>query len=565
MTDVRPARILIVEDEAVVALDIEERLRRQGYDVVGIADSADDAVAAAATLRPDLVLMDVQLRDGVDGVTAAERLRDELEVAVVFLTAFADDATLTRAKRVSPHGYILKPFDERDLRTTIEIALHRDGIERARRQSHEDVTAILDALRAGVLLVDAAGEVGFANAVARRMLGADGEELRGAPWATALGVAHDERLRIDVELHRPRPERAKVGVRLAARDGRALDVEIEAEDDPRDPAGRILFLYDVTEMAALRRLAQGDAGFHAIVGRGAAIQRVVQLIREVARVDATVLVLGETGTGKELVARAIHRESGRRDGPFVAVNCAGLSEELASSQLFGHRRGAFTGAVSDTPGVFEAANGGTLFLDEIGDLPARVQTVLLRVVEERAVTRLGDTRPRAVDVRIVAATSRDLGREAAEGRFRSDLLYRIRIGRITLPPLRERREDLWLLVQHALVEQRALTGRPVEGVGDEAMRALVAHEWPGNVRELQNALAFAVIHCRGRMIGLDDLPPEILDALRPPAAAPDLPADERARILEALARTGGERKAAAALLGIGRATLYRKLAQYGLG
>jgi DNA-binding NtrC family response regulator len=294
------------------------------------------------------------------------------------------------------------------------------------------------------------------------------------------------------------------------------------------------------------------------------MQDVVRLIRDVARGEATVLVLGETGTGKELVARAIHREGARRDGPFIAVNCAGLSEELAASQLFGHRRGAFTGAVSDSAGVFEAAHGGTLFLDEIGDLSLRVQTTLLRVLEERQLTRLGETQLRDVDVRIVVATNRDLIRDVAAGRFRADLLYRIRVGRIVLPPLRERREDLWFLVQHVLREHRAVTGRAVEAVSDEAMRALLAYDWPGNVRELKNAIGYAVIHCRGSAIELEDLPPEVLDRPLPAMPAGDLPIGERDRIIAALRHTGGERKAAAALLGIGRATLYRKLTQYGL-
>ena len=221
--------------------------------------------------------------------------------------------------------------------------------------------------------------------------------------------------------------------------------------------------------------------------------------------------------------------------------------------------------MSDTAGVFEAAHGGTLFLDEIGDLPPRVQTTLLRVLEERRLTRVGETQPRDVDVRIVAATNRDLAEDVAAGRFRADLLYRIRVGRIHLPPLRERREDLSLLVRHVLREQRAITGRAVEAVSDEAMQALLAYDWPGNVRELKNAIGYAVIHCRGTAIELEDLPPEVLERPLPAAAAPDLPADERERIVAALARTGGERKAAAALLGVGRATLYRKLTQYGLG
>jgi DNA-binding NtrC family response regulator len=557
----------MVEDEAVVALDLEERLCRLGYNVVASADSYDTALEQARLARPDLVLMDVSLRDGPDGIEAAERLRAELSLPVVFLTAFADERTLERAKRVSPHGYIVKPFDERDLRATIEIALHRDGLERALRRSHDDLLAILDVQRTGLVLVDPGGQVLFANAAACRILDAEAHALVDQSWPVALRLGADARRRVEALVRAPREERRKVAVALDPQvtGAAAVEVEIEIEDDPRAPDRKIFFLIDVSEVQRLRKLLSEHATFHDLVGRHEAMQRVVRLVRQVAPADVTVLIQGETGTGKELVARAIHRESARRDGPFVAVNCAGLSEELAASQLFGHRRGAFTGAVSDAAGMFEAARGGTLFLDEIGDLAPRVQTTLLRVLEERAVMRVGETRLRPVDARIVAATNRDLTRDAAAGRFRSDLLYRLRVGRIQLPPLRERLDDLDLLVRHALVEQRAVTGREVDAVSEEAMRAMLAYDWPGNVRELKHALGYAVLHAPGNTIELEDLPPEILEHATPVPSSSDLPADERERIVEALARAHGERKAAAALLGVSRATLYRRMAQFGIG
>ncbi len=562
MTDSQPARLLVVEDQAVVALDIEDRLRRLGYDVVATVASPSAALAQAAALRPDLVLMDIQLgRDETDGIATAKRLRSEFAIAVVFLTAFGDTATIDRAKAASPHGYVFKPFDERDLRTAIEIALHRDRLDRILRRSREDLLAILDSQRIGILLVDGAGQVRFANTAARAML-SGGESIADRAWSEALELSEDDRRRVEELLRRPPSERTKVAARLLGDDARERNVEIEIQDDPRDAAGRIFFLYDVSELHDLREIVAEQGKFHDIVGDSEPIRRVVRLVREVAQVDVIVLVQGETGTGKELVAKAIHRESARRDGPFVALNCAGLSEELAASQLFGHRRGSFTGAVSDSPGMFEAAHGGTLLLDEIGDLPLRIQTTLLRALEERRITRLGETKPREVDVRIIAATNRDLAQDVDDGLFRADLLYRIRVGRIQLPPLREHREDLWFLVQHLLREFRAITGRAVEGVSDEVLRALLAYDWPGNIRELKNALGYAVIHCRGTSIEIEDLPPEVLERASPMRL--QLPEDERERIVAALHHTGGERKAAAALLGIGRATLYRKLTQYGI-
>ena len=564
MDPAKSARILVVEDEAVVALDVEDRLRRLGHQVVGTADSSASALAQAAEVRPDLVLMDIALRDGGDGIAAAERLRAELAVPVVFVTAFADAETIERAKRVSPHGYIVKPFDERDLRATIEIALYRDGLDRALRRSHDDLLAVLDVQRTGNVLVDAAGRIVFANAAAGRILGTDPRTLLDVPWPEGLRLSGDARRSVEALLRVAPPRRQKVVARLPSRGAGDSVVEIEIEDDPRAPERKIFFLADVSELHGLRRLLDEKGRFHDIVGRSVEIQRVVRLVQQVAPTDVTVLIEGETGTGKELVARAIHHESARRKGPFVAVNCAGLSEELAASQLFGHRRGAFTGAVADSIGMFEAARSGTLFLDEIGDLPTRIQTTLLRVLEERTVMRIGETQPRPVDVRIVVAANRDLATEVEAGRFRADLLYRIRVGRIHLPPLRERRVDLPLLVRHILSEQRAITGRHVDAVNDEAMQALLAYEWPGNVRELKNTLGYAVIHCAGTAIELEDLPPEVLERATPVIPPADLPGDERERIVAALARAGGERKAAAALLGVSRATLYRRMAHYGI-
>ncbi|WP_251980689.1 sigma 54-interacting transcriptional regulator, partial [Salinibacter ruber] len=246
--------------------------------------------------------------------------------------------------------------------------------------------------------------------------------------------------------------------------------------------------------------------------------------------------------------------------PFVTVNCAALNPDLAGSRLFGHRAGAFTGATEDREGYFEAADGGTLFLDEIGDVPLDVQRQLLRVLEEEAVTRLGETEARPVDVRIVAATHRSLDEEVAADRFRQDLLYRIRIARVALPPLRERRSDLPLLVRTFLREIRARTGADADRVGDEALRRLLNYDWPGNVRELKNALEAALIRASGDVLRADDLPPEIREASASASSAPE----EAERIRAALEQTDGNRTEAAELLGISRATLYRRLDEYNI-
>ena len=305
-----------------------------------------------------------------------------------------------------------------------------------------------------------------------------------------------------------------------------------------------------------------------IIGRSGAIRSVLEVVERVAPTDATVLITGETGTGKELVARAIHERSERAEGPFVAVNCAALAEGLLESELFGHERGAFTGAVRQRKGHFQAAEGGTLLLDEIGDVSPALQHRLLRVLQERELTPVGSVRPVSVDVRVVAATNKDLRAEMEAGRFRDDLYYRLNVVRIELPPLRARREDIPLLVEACL----SRLGRPShEGCSPMAMRILQAHAWPGNVRELFAALESAHIRAGDRRIEAQHLPAQVRGEAGDGATeeteryrCEQPPDDERAAIVDALARTGGTRTAAAEQLGMSRTTLWRKMKEYGI-
>ncbi len=311
------------------------------------------------------------------------------------------------------------------------------------------------------------------------------------------------------------------------------------------------------------------SSFAGIIGRADVMREVFDAIRRVAPTDTTVLVTGETGTGKELVARALHSQSDRRNAGFLAINCAAFAEGLLESELFGHVRGAFTGAVSDKSGLFEAASGGTLFLDEIGDMSLGLQQRLLRVLQEREVRRVGGLRSTPVNVRIVAATRRDLRQEVAEGRFREDLFYRLNVFTISLPPLRERAADIPLLVESGLSRvrgaRRRLTCSPL------VMRMLRAYSWPGNVRELMAALESAAIRADGERIDAQHLPAEVRAATeRAPQLTPDryragsATTDERDAIVTALEQAEGNRARAAELLGMGRTTLWRKMRHYGL-
>jgi two-component system response regulator HydG len=321
----------------------------------------------------------------------------------------------------------------------------------------------------------------------------------------------------------------------------------------------------------LRRQIDKRFGFEGIIGHSPAMQRVFDVLGQVSGTAATVLILGESGTGKELVARAIHENSPRKDRRFVAVNCAALSEGLIESELFGHVKGAFTGAVASKEGRMVYADGGTLFLDEVGDMPLATQAKLLRVLETREVQPVGGNQLRKVDLRLVAATNRDLRAMVTAGEFREDLLFRLQVVALELPPLRARAGDVPLLVDHFIHEFAEEHGRPVRGITPEARTALVRYEWPGNVRELRNAIENMVLLARGDVLDQDDVPDTVRSGGRGNGggggydlAGRSLDEVERDLIAANLELAGGNREKAAHILGIGERTLYRKLKAYGL-
>ncbi len=320
-----------------------------------------------------------------------------------------------------------------------------------------------------------------------------------------------------------------------------------------------------------------EDGFHNLVGRSAPMREVYRLLEKAARVDATVLLRGETGTGKELAARAVHYHSARKERRFVAVNCGALPGDLVESELFGHARGAFTGAAVARAGLFEEAHGGTIFLDEVGELPLAAQVKLNRVLQEKEIRRVGDNAAIQVDVRVIAATHRDLREEVKAGRFREDLFYRLNVLGVTLPPLRERPEDVPLLAAHFLDKHARALRRTIRGFSPEALRRLGGHAWPGNVRELENTIERAVAVAGGDVVGVEDLPPELAAAAPgalPPGALPTVPykdavSEARDRVsreyLVALMREfGGNVTRAAERAGMERESLHRLLRRYGL-
>jgi DNA-binding NtrC family response regulator len=327
----------------------------------------------------------------------------------------------------------------------------------------------------------------------------------------------------------------------------------------------------------LRREVEGVYSFHNLIGKSAAMQEVYRELEQASQLDITVLLGGETGTGKELAARAIHYNSARKERRFVPVNCGALPSELVESELFGHAKGAFTGAVGAKAGLFEEAEGGTIFLDEIGELPALVQVKLLRALQDKEVRRVGENRGATVDVRVVAATNRDLKAEVAAGRFREDLYYRLHVFPITLPPLRDRREDIALLAQHFLEKHANALRRQIDGIAPDALRALTGYPWPGNVRELENAIERAVAVATGKRIQPRDLPPDVKgtqEGTIPPEVLATLPYREavdlarervsRDYITTLLRDLEGNVTKAAERAGMERETLHRLMKRYGV-
>lgn len=429
-------------------------------------------------------------------------------------------------------------------------------------QERDDVMAVLDGLGLGTIMVDANREVTFISGKARELLQTDPDSMIGRSLGKALPWKTEDNARVEEMGRLPGSQRQVVSVVMDGKNLSTRALEVEVQDDPRDSRKTILLLKDVTEMEELRRQLVGPTQFQNLIGKSPAMRALYERIRDIAVVDAPVLIDGDTGTGKELVARALHQLSPRHDHPFLPVNCAGLTDSLLGSQLFGHKRGAFTGATSDHAGFFESAEGGTLLLDEIGDMPLPIQTTLLRVLQEGEIIRLGESRPRKVNVRVLAATNQHLQELVDKGAFRADLLYRIRVARLRLPPLRERREDIPLLSTAFFVKSRVALGKMhVLGIAPETMQRFLRYSWPGNVRELKGALEYALIHCRGESVLPTDLPPELCDVSPVAQASPFCKPNERQLILDALTQTKGKRAQAAKLVGMSRSTFYRRLTE----
>lgn len=429
---------------------------------------------------------------------------------------------------------------------------------------------LTDLMGSGVVFaVDSEAKILFWSRGAERLLGLRSEQVIGKPCTEAIhceqgndpcglaeqGAIKDQYIKV---------KRTGGGSLSFFRTARAFF----------DASGKFAGAFEVLRpelpMLAASPAQEDVESFHGIFSRDPAMKEALKIIRNVAETETTVLIRGESGTGKELVAHALHMESHRHDKPFLAVNCAALTPSLLESELFGHVRGAFTGAVRDRPGLFQRADGGTLFLDEVAELPFELQSKLLRVLQERTFIPVGSDRTLMVDVRIIAATHRSLREQVKLGNFREDLMYRLRVVPVFLPPLRQRRLDVSFLLWHYIERHNPHGPRRIERIEPEAMRRLLDYPWPGNVRELHNVVEYAFAVGRGPELTLDDLPPEFRET--PPVSAPPsspfgkrpLAGDEASRIREALKLANGQIEEASRSLGMSRATFWRKRKKYQL-
>ncbi|RLC30048.1 MAG: sigma-54-dependent Fis family transcriptional regulator [Deltaproteobacteria bacterium] len=440
---------------------------------------------------------------------------------------------------------------------------------------------LVNTIHDGIMVVDRRGLIVYVNRAFKQITGYSEDEIIGKP-CTTLGCDSCDVIREERGEHWCRlfnygmvPSRRCT---IHRKDGRTVYTLKNAallQCADGNVVGAVETLTDITgiidrdrQIAEFRRDLRSEDGFHGLLGTSPAMKQVYELMSNAAHTDAPVVILGESGTGKELVSDAIHKISDRRKMPFVKVNCAALNEALLESELFGHVKGAYTGAIQHREGRFEAANGGYIFLDEIGDLPFSTQVKLLRVIEEKVIERVGDSRPIPVDVRIISATNRNLEALVEQGLFREDLYFRINVIPIHLPPLREKKEDIALLADAFFHRLKLKSGKDIMGISNEALQALMVYDWPGNVRELKSAFEYAFVTCQESIIQAYHFPPKIFQIKGGRVSGKTAPEtgyeDQKKRLLEALKKAGGNRSQAARLLGVSRVTVWKRMKKFNI-
>lgn len=579
-------RILVVDDEENLRLTFETFLNRAGYGPVLGVSTFEEAISAIEKYEFHLIISDIVL-EGASGINLLRRVRElGKECPVVMITGYPNIETAAEAVRLGAFDYLSKPVKKEALLRVASSALEHQALRKERERFEEEKEkersyqeTILRSVREIIISIDPQLRIVDMNDMAREWVKAVLPEfVVGTPLTSLASEVSKAFLKDTVEVLKSKMSVKEHRVEWPRADGCQGVLSMTAaplENSQGDFLGVVLTARDATHLENIGQRGRRTT-FHRLIGQSLAMERVYALIENVGQVDTTVLVTGESGTGKELVAEALHNESPRRNRPLVKVDCASIPEDLLESELFGHKKGAFTGAERDRLGRILQADGGTLFLDEIGDISSRMQLRLLRFLQERTFYPVGRDHPIQVDVRLIAATNADLKQKVLDGVFREDLYFRLRVVDIILPPVRERREDIPLLVEHFLTRFGKRMEKKITGFSDQAMEAMMRYSWPGNVRELEHVVERAWVLCGGTTITSEHLPQEVVAGpveqkwgTAPPAGRAQVrppvemePENEVERIIDALRRTAGNKAKAARILGMDRSTLYRKMLTY---
>jgi len=567
-------RILIVDDEEAIRFTFKSFMSKEGYEVLTAKDYSS-ALEIITGTEVDVMFVDIIL-GGHTGIDILREVKERgLYCPVVMITGEPNIDTATDAVRIGAFDYLPKPIrKENILRVTNNALQHKvlldekDRIEAEKEQYRRNLEAIFRSVGDGIITIDDRMEVIEANEATGEICGYSLKEAIGKNFSEVQDHCNGSCQKVLEETLKTRNTIKEYRIECR-RQGHPNQVVLLTSSPLTDVdsrfMGAVLVVRDITRLTNLERELRERHQFHHIIGKNAKMQEIYRLVEELADAETTVLISGESGTGKELVARALHYGGLRGAKTLVNVNCSALTENLLESELFGHVKGAFTGAVKDKTGRFQMADEGTIFLDEIGDISPRIQLKLLRVLQEREFEKVGDSHPIKVDVRIIAATNRDLRAKVRLGEFREDLYYRLKVVEIALPPLRERRDDIPLLVDHFLQMFVKRFTKGIDGISDEVMSTFMRYPWPGNVRELEHAIEHAFALCHDRTIMVDHLPTEIKGYFEAKAQAPEAKVvDEPRKILKALNKADWNKAKAARILGISRQTIYRKIEEYKL-
>lgn len=559
-------KILIVDDEDSIRDICYRILSLEGYDV-STSKNYQDAMARIGEICFDLIFVDIKL-GGKTGIEILEKVKEmKLDSLVIIFTGFPSLETASQALRLGAFEYLIKPLDITLLRDTAEKALRHKLILQERERYRSNLEAIFMSVDDAIISVDKDLNVIEINRAAQNICGIRREAVIGNNFSSMQTSCEGKCLKILSETVKNRKPMEAVR-QVCGQKNRPKQV-ITIRTYPLFNAynqfsGAVLVAKDETYIVDLEQDLAERRQSQNLIGKSKKMQEIYLLIEKLAKVPTTVLITGENGTGKEMVAEAIHYSGHRKDKPLVKLNCCALTDDLLESELFGHIKGAFTGAIENKVGRFQKAHRGTLFLDEIGDISQRMQLRLLRVLQTQEFEPVGSSTPLKVDVRFLAATNRDLMKKVRSGQFREDLYYRLKVMEMSLPPLRDRLEDIPLLVDHFLKKFNRKLKKNVDQISSEVLGKFMNYPWPGNVRELEHTLEHAVILCNGPCIELQDIPKDFLLNTFPALNGGNPKPKTTEEVLAALKEAGWNKAKAARFLGISRHTLYKKILKYNL-